>query len=155
MVESQEQEFLNAVAELVERYRVSVREDLEAVPEARLWERPVPGAVSPGNLALHLVGNLRHFFGHLLYGSDYARERDREFVAEPWSSKADVLAMWDEACVETQTAVLTMDPRALGGPAPAEGWPGGATVQAYILRLLAHLTYHAGQIRLLRRLLAP
>ena len=155
MAESREQEFLNIVGELVERYRVSVREDLEAVPEARLWERPIPGAVSPGNLALHLTGNLRHFFGHLLYGSDYVRERDREFAAEPWASKADVLAMWDEACVETQTAMLTMDPRALGGAAPGEGWPGGATVQAYILRLLTHLTYHAGQIRLLRRLLAP
>ena len=155
MAERQELEFLSIVADLVERYRVSVREDLEAVPEARLWERPIPETVSPANLTLHLVGNLRHFFGHLLYGSGYARDRDREFASEPWASKADVLAMWDEACVETQTAVLAMEPRALVGPAPVEGWPGGATVQAYMLRLLTHLTYHAGQIRLLRRLLAP
>jgi hypothetical protein len=63
--------------------------------------------------------------------------------------------MWDEACVETRTAVLTMDPRTLGNAAPIEKWPGGATVQGFILRLLSHLTYHAGQIRLMRRLLEP
>ena len=34
---------------------------------------------SGGNLCLHMVGNLRHFIGHVLGGSDYIREREREF----------------------------------------------------------------------------
>ena len=155
MAESQDQIFLTVVADFVERYHASVREDLEAIPEARLWERPVPEVSSPANLALHLVGNLRHFFGHMLCGSDYTRDRDREFAAEPWASKAEILAMWDEALVETRTAVLTLDPKVLGSAAPIEKFPGGANVQGFILRLLTHLTYHAGQIRLLRRLIAP
>jgi uncharacterized damage-inducible protein DinB len=155
MAETREQQFLTGVAWVVEHYRDSVREDLEAIPEARLWERPVPGMTSPANLALHLTGNLRHFFGHLLYGSDYARDRDREFAPEPWAEKADLLAMWDEACVETRTEVLASDPQALGRPAPVGAPLGGTEVQTYMLRLVTHLTYHAGQIHLLRRLLAP
>jgi len=142
-------------AELIERYRDSVRSDLDAIPESRFWERPVPGMVSPANLALHLTGNLRHFIGHELAGTDYRRERDREFESEPRVGKDRVLAMWDEACVETRTALLALDPRTLGDPAPVETFPGGGPVHTFLVRLLGHLTYHAGQIRAFRRLLSP
>jgi hypothetical protein len=95
-------DYLRAVAELVEQYGTSVRKDFEALPEARMWDRPVTGQVSPANLVLHLSGNLRHFFGHLLGGSDYARERDREFQEERHMSKAQVLETWAGACAETK-----------------------------------------------------
>jgi hypothetical protein len=145
---------LSDAADLVERYRDSVRGDLEAIPEPGFWSRPVPNMVSPANLALHLTGNLRHFVGHLLAGTDYERDREREFEAEPWAGKGRVLTMWDEACVETRTALLALDPRTLDDPAPLDTFPGGVPVHAYLIRLLGHLTYHAGQIRALRRLLA-
>jgi hypothetical protein len=146
--------FLGDAGDILERYRLSVREDLEAVPESRIWERPVPDMVSPANLALHLAGNLRHFFGHLLAGSDFARDREREFRADRREAKAEVLRLWDEACVEARATLLALEPRRLGEAAPVDGWPGGGNVRAYVLRLLTHLTYHAGQVRALRRLLA-
>ena len=34
---------------------------------------------SAGNLALHLCGNLRHYIGRILVGTDYVRDRDFEF----------------------------------------------------------------------------
>lgn len=143
----------DAVA-LVEAYRVSVRNDFEAIPKARIWERPVAGQVSPANLVLHLTGNLRHFFGHLLGGSDYRRDRDREFQAEPSATREEILAGWERACAETCAVLRTLEDRDLDGPAPVDRFPGGAPVRTMVLRLLGHLTYHAGQIRTHYRMMA-
>ncbi len=145
--------FLSDVAESVEMYRASVHRDLEAMTEASMWERPVPGMASAANLALHLAGNLRHFVGHHLAGSGYVRDRDREFSEERWAGKARVLEMWDEACVETRTALLALGADIVSRPAPVPNHPGGAPVHTYLARLATHLSYHAGQIRMLRRLL--
>lgn len=47
--------------------------------EKLIWEE-VPGVSnSVGTLTLHVCGNLRHFVGTVLGGSDYVRDRDREF----------------------------------------------------------------------------
>lgn len=140
-------DFLADAADLVEAYRVSVREDFEAIPEARIWERPVPGQVSPANLVLHLTGNLRHFFGHVLGGSDYRRDRDREFLAEPYAGRGEILAGWERACAETCAVLRSLKEADLDRPAPLDRYPGGVPVHGMVLRLLGHLTYHAGQIR--------
>jgi len=148
-------DYMKAGAELVEQYCASVRTDLEAIPEARMWDRPVAGQVSPANLVLHLCGNLRHFFGHLLGGSDYIRERDREFQEELHLTKVRILETWEGACSETRTVLLSLDDAALLRDATVDKYPGDAPNHQLILRLLTHLSYHAGQIRTMNRLLVP
>ena len=60
-------------------------DELRAYPdEAALWwlPEPSPGSDiknSAGTLALHLVGNLRHFVGADLGGVPYVRDRVAEF----------------------------------------------------------------------------
>src|SRR5437763_7094555 len=49
--------------------------------EADLWKKPGNVPNSAGNLCLHLNGNLQHFFGAVLGGTDYVRDRDEEFSA--------------------------------------------------------------------------
>ncbi len=149
------EQFLADAADVVERHRAAVREDIEAIPDEFLWERPVPGMVSAANLVMHLTGNLRHFFGHHLAGSDYERERDLEFADADRPSRKTLLENWDEACVETRTVLFALDPDRLTRPAPVDSFPGGAPVHTFITRLVGHLAYHAGQIRMLRRLLVP
>ena len=53
--------------------------------DASLWaERPgLPN--TGGNLTIHLIGNVRHFIGHVLGGSSYVRDRDHEFAARSGS----------------------------------------------------------------------
>lgn len=140
-------DFLEDAAALVGKYHRSLRQDLEGIPEDEFWSRPVPGQVSPANLALHLTGNLRHFIGHHMGGTDYQRTRDREFVDEAWADKASVLGLWDRACAETRGVLLAFDEARLDDPAPVENFPGGTTTRAYLLWLLSHLAYHAGQVR--------
>ena len=44
-----------------------------------VWKEP-PGLPNPaGTLFLHLAGSLQHFFGAVLGGSGYARDRAAEF----------------------------------------------------------------------------
>jgi len=148
-------DYLRAVGELVEQYSTSVRKDFLALPEAHMWDRPVAGQVSPANLVLHLSGNLRHFFGHLLGGSGYVRERDREFQDEHHLNKAQILETWAGACAETKKVLQTLDDAALLRDATLDMYPGGAPNHQLILRLVTHLTYHAGQIRSMCRILTP
>ena len=146
-------DFLADALSLVEQYQNSIRADFQAIPDDSIWKCPVPGQVSPANQVLHLTGNLRHFMGHLVGGSDYKRDRDREFKTEPSATKAEILAGWETACEETREVLQDLDDDQLLKEAPVERFPGGVPVHRYILRLLGHLTYHAGQIRSLYRIL--
>lgn len=146
-------DFLHSAAELVRQYRASIREDFAAMDPDRIWERPVPDQVSPANLMLHLSGNLRHFFGHMLSGTDYVRDRDREFVAEPYADHTEILAEWDTACSEVLATFEGLAPAKLDEPAPFDRYPGGGPVHLMTVRLLGHLGYHAGQLRTHRKFL--
>jgi len=147
--------FLQDAMRTVETYRKSIRADFGGIPEARMWERPVPGQVSAANLVLHLTGNLRHFFGHELGGSGYRRERDREFEDRSGPGQKEILEAWDAACAETVEVLGGLDPGRLTHPAPAGSFRDDPPVHRYIVHLITHLTYHAGQIRSLYRMLAP
>src|SRR5215208_3777136 len=48
--------------------------------EAKLWIAKDEIANSAGNLALHLIGNLNHFFGAVLDKNGFVRNRDSEFT---------------------------------------------------------------------------
>ena len=50
--------------------------------EADLWKVDKEIKNSGGNLALHISGNLRHFLGHVMGGTDYIRDRSAEFSAK-------------------------------------------------------------------------
>ena len=62
--------------------------------DASLWaERPgLPN--TGGNLTIHLIGNVRHFIGHVLGGSSYVRDRDHEFAARSGSRGLGRSAAW-------------------------------------------------------------
>ncbi|RXK87757.1 hypothetical protein EST62_06365 [Chlorobaculum sp. 24CR] len=46
---------------------------IDAVDEARLWDDFAPNLASPGNLVLHLVGNLSQYVLKTLGGREYHR----------------------------------------------------------------------------------
>jgi hypothetical protein len=60
----------------------SLDDQIAAYPDDESVWTTAPGiSNSAGNLTLHLVGNLRHFFGATLGGSAYVRDRAAEFSA--------------------------------------------------------------------------
>ena len=57
--------------------------------EADLWKLSDGITNSGGNLALHLIGNINHYFGAVLGGTDFKRERDLEFSDKKYFAGAD------------------------------------------------------------------
>jgi uncharacterized damage-inducible protein DinB len=108
---------------------------------------------SGGNLALHLVGNLKHFIGAVLGGTGYIRDRDAEFTSKS-VSRAQLIAAVDETTeiVSTTLAKLTGDELAATYPIDVFGQP--MTTEYFITHLATHFNYHLGQINYHRRLSA-
>jgi hypothetical protein len=73
------------------------RNEIEACPDDESLWRGIPGITNPGgNLALHIAGNMRHYFGKVLGRRAYVRNRPAEF-AERGLSRREVNARLDAA----------------------------------------------------------
>ncbi|MEQ1765434.1 MAG: hypothetical protein ABL984_20055, partial [Pyrinomonadaceae bacterium] len=64
--------------------------------ETVLWKTEGEITNSAGNLTLHLIGNLRHFFGAVLGETGYVRDREKEF-SDGGVSREELLAGIDQA----------------------------------------------------------
>lgn len=129
-----------------------VRRELEAYPsDSDVW-RVAPGiANSAGTLALHLAGNVQHFFGAVMGGTGYKRDRDAEFSrrdvprAELVAQVEAAIAVVDRGLAQVSEAVLAAEfPERIAGHAVTSG--------EWLVHLVAHLGYHLGQIDYHRRL---
>ncbi|MBP7245808.1 MAG: DUF1572 family protein, partial [Bacteroidia bacterium] len=80
-----------------ENHLHQLKAEIEAFPnDASLWMIPKGVSNSPGNLALHLAGNLQYFIGALLGNTGYVRDRDLEFSLKG-QSKEYVLEQIEKA----------------------------------------------------------
>ena len=95
----------------------AVKREIEAYPdEASVW-RVIPGTPNTGGtLALHLAGNLQHFFGSILARDGYVRDRDAEFARRD-VPRRELLAGLDAAIASIDH---TLD--ALGGSVRDGTW---------------------------------
>ena len=119
--------------------------------EEQLWTVSEGITNSGGNLALHLVGNLKHFIGGVLGKSGYIRDRDAEFASKN-VSKEDLIIAIDETSevVNSTITKLSVDDLAAVYPIDVFGHP--MTTEAFLIHLITHLNYHLGQINYHRRL---
>jgi hypothetical protein len=73
--------FTTQAKELYLSNLTKLKEELSAFKnETDLWHTQGDVKNSPGNLALHLTGNLKHFIGAQLGNTGYVRNRDKEFA---------------------------------------------------------------------------
>ena len=120
--------------------------------EASLWQT-APGISNPaGNLCLHLLGNLRAYIGDLLGQTPYGRNRDAEFSTR-YVPKATLLADIDQLRQVLDHTFASMTDARLTERYPTEPMGYAMTTHYFLTHLLAHLSYHLGQIDYHRRLL--
>src|SRR4030095_9614333 len=95
----------NDVLAIFERDLLKLKEEIKLYKNSDdLWI-VAPGTLnSGGNLALHLVGNLRHFIGAVLGNSGYVRDRDSEFSRKNLSA-GDLTALIDTTLLEVNSAL--------------------------------------------------
>jgi uncharacterized damage-inducible protein DinB len=136
---------------LILRELRAVRREIEAYPDdASVWH-PVPGMPNTGGtLALHLAGNLQHFFGATLDRDGYKRDRGSEFSRREVARK-ELLAGLDAAAASVGRTLLSLTDDDLTGTYPESIANRTVSTGTFLLHLFSHLAYHLGQIDYHRR----
>ncbi|MEX2182533.1 MAG: DinB family protein [Gemmatimonadaceae bacterium] len=126
------------------------REVAAYTTDAALWE-PLEGTTNPGGtLALHLVGNLQHFIGTVLGGSDFVRDRDGEFGRRDLT-RAELGAQVAQTADVVDRTLASLAPQRLAEEFPVVIAGRKLSTGRALLHLLAHLAYHLGQLDYHRR----
>ncbi|MGH9495527.1 MAG: DUF1572 family protein [Candidatus Sulfotelmatobacter sp.] len=105
-----------------------------------------PEANSIAVLVKHLAGNMRSRFTDFLTtdGEKPDRFRDREFEVTPATSRAEVMAWWEEGWTCVFAAIDPLKPEDVMRQVTIRGEPH--TVLQAINRQIAHYAAHIGQI---------
>ena len=122
--------------------------ELEAYPnEALLWSVQGEQRNRPGNLALHVAGNLLHYVGAGLAQTGYVRDRTAEFGSRDVPREELIRELHAARAVVTDTLADVSD------VAMGQAYPGtppsrmvGITTRAFLLHLLWHVGWHTGQV---------
>jgi len=148
-----ENPFIYSIQTILDRDLKRLEEEISLYPsEETLWT--IAGTIKnpAGNLCLHLCGNLQHYFGAVLGGSDYKRNRDREFAVRN-ISRDTLISEIQKTRVAVRSALEKLDPNILDDTYPEQVFSYSMTTSYFLIHLASHLGYHLGQINYLRRLL--
>jgi len=122
--------------------------------EENLWKTLGTVKNSSGNLVLHIIGGLNHFFGAILAHTGYVRNRDLEFSKKGVARK-DLVAQLEALIPMVSATLASITPEQMEAEYPIP-FDDAKNSNSYVLvRLLAHLGYHLGQVNYLRRILEP
>ena len=121
--------------------------------EADLWKKPGDVPNSAGNLCLHLNGNLQHFFGAVLGGTDYVRDRDAEFSSTA-VSRDEMLADVDTTLDVVKSTLAKLNDEDFASAYPIEVFGGPIKTGFFLTHLATHLDWHLGQINYHRRMVS-
>jgi hypothetical protein len=142
------QEFIKLYSRDLEK----LRNEIDLFNESDLWI--IKGTVknSAGNLALHLVGNLNNYICKIFGNSGYVRNRDAEFSLKD-IPKQTILRQIDETKEGVVKALKMLEEENLKEVYPENLFGYEMSNHFFLTHLLAHLSYHLGQINYLRRLM--
>ena len=139
--------------QLLQRDLSKLIEELKAYSdEGNLWLIDQGINNSAGNLTLHLIGNVKQFFGLDLVGIAFERDRDSEFVPS-LLTRDHLLQELEELKKILEQALVPMDPQKLGDQSKHSFLGHSMTVGYFLIHLYGHFNYHLGQINYHRRLL--
>ena len=120
--------------------------------ENNIWLVDKEISNSAGNLCLHLIGNLHHFIGSILGGTDYIRNRELEFSStnipqeELINAIENTIKVVNDSLHKVTTEQLQME-------YPLLVFAEKTSTEYFLVHLSTHLAYHLGQINYHRRLL--
>ena len=121
--------------------------------ETKLWVLKDGVTNSAGNLTLHLIGNLNHFFGATLDNNGFVRDRDSEFSLKN-VLREDLNARIDEALAVVKQTLNHLTDEDFAKDYPLTFQEKTVKTDFFLVHLATHLTYHLGQINYHRRLIS-
>ena len=120
--------------------------------EENLWLVDKGITNSAGNLCLHLIGNLNTFIGADIGNTGYIRKRNLEFSLKNVPREELILKI-EEVILIVETALLKLTEEDLSKEFSRRVFEEKMTTEFFLIHLIAHLSYHLGQINYHRRLL--
>lgn len=143
----------NTLIKLFQRDLTKLKQEIEAYQnEENLWISNDSISNSAGNLALHLVGNLKHFIGATLGNSGYIRQRELEFSLKNVPKK-ELIQQIDETIIIVDSVLQLLTKADLQKQYKRRVFEDDMTTEYFLVHLSMHLAYHLGQINYHRRLL--
>jgi uncharacterized damage-inducible protein DinB len=131
----------------------ALEREIAAYPDDEsLWEVRDGIPNSAGNLSLHLAGNLRHFVGAVLGGTEYQRDRNLEF-SRKGLTRSELKAIVQAAIDELSATFDKITDDQLDSEYPVVVQDQRISTLEFLTHLAVHLSYHLGQIDYHRRLL--
>ena len=143
---------VKSIAGEYSRYRALAEGAIAQLNDAQL-AAPTPGnGNSVATICWHVAGNLRSRFTDFLTsdGEKPWRQREEEFAARQ-VTQAELMAHWERGWSALFDALGALDDTMLGRTVTIRQQP--LTVDQALLRSLAHVSYHVGQIVFAARML--
>jgi len=130
----------------------SFSDEISLFPDDPSIWRTLPGVTnSAATLGFHVCGNLQHYVGHVLGGTDYVRDRPREFSRRD-GTRADLVREF-QTTIDVVTRVMPdITEEMMARPYPEQIAGTTITTDVFLFHLSAHLAHHLGQAGYLRRI---
>ena len=129
-----------------ERVRQKIHSLVDPLSEPQLWHRPYGYGNSVGHLLLHLTGNLSYYVGAKVAGTDYVRDRPKEFADDSKPPKDQVLRGLDGAVDLVLRTAKAQTPDDWHAPIEAVGADDVKDRFSMFVRCAAHFDHHTGQV---------
>jgi uncharacterized damage-inducible protein DinB len=143
----------DVLTELFERDLQKLKTEISLYKdEDNLWLVKEGISNSAGNLCLHLLGNLNHFIGATLGNTGYVRHREDEFSLKN-ILRQDLFTNIENCILIVKNTIAKLSEEDLEKDFPLEKHDRIVDTAHMMVHLLAHLSYHLGQINYHRRLL--
>jgi len=120
--------------------------------EKNLWLVTKEISNSAGNLCLHIVGNLNTFIGAEFGNTGYVRQRNLEFSLKD-IPRIKLIKQIDETILVVENAIMTLSEVDFQKEYSRRVFEDKMTTEFFLIHLIAHLSYHLGQINYHRRFL--
>ena len=139
--------------EFFERDLNKLKEEISLYKDEKLlWILKGEILNTPGNLCLHLTGNLKHFIGATLGSTGYVRDRDNEFALKNIPRK-DLIADIENTTAIVLSTINKLNEADFEKIFPLEKHGKKVTTENMLIHLFGHFDYHLGQINYHRRLI--
>ncbi|MBK7159734.1 MAG: DUF1572 family protein [Ignavibacteria bacterium] len=143
---------MNSFKQLYLNFLNSLKDEISLYKDpGKIWL--LSGSISntPGNLCLHICGNLNHFFGAVIGNTGYIRERDQEFSKRNLS-REELFGAIEETKIMIGKIFDDLTQDDINKIYPINKFGENVTYGFIFSRLVSHLSYHLGQINYHRRL---
>lgn len=116
---------------------------LETIDDQKLWTDFAPNLSSPGNLVLHLIGNLNQYIIKGLGGQSFCRNRSKEFSDKPGSSREQLKETFTATIKDCIAVVDSLSDEQLSRVYKVQGFEYSG--YGILIHATEHLSHHTGQ----------